>query len=136
MKLAARRRFDEPETPEETLARMNAASEARAAHPSGPTTARETRSRAGFSGIPQPRWRVVCLGVWLVIAATLIIGGAVDHATDDSDASVVALGAAVIAWILLWWVGTSRTKGIPPDERTVLQRAFLWIWTRLPDASV
>jgi len=131
MKLLDVGRRESKETPEQTLARLNA--QTRAATPVDHVP---TKPSEGFgerlAHISQKQWRFVCVAVWLCIGMVawtvymLVFAYGPDRSSDD--AMLAAVFSTFGASLIFWQVGLVRTNHISPNKWTTLQCYFKRHW--------
>ena len=131
MKLFDISRRESQETPEQTLARLNARTLTATPVSQVPTVKSEGLGER-LADISQRRWRLICVAVWLCIAMVAwIVFMLVDAYWPDStsdDAMTAAFVATVVAFFAFWKTGIARTNHISPNEWTTLQRSFKYRW--------
>lgn len=126
------------ETPQQTLARLNAGTRTATPVAHGPTKPSEGFGER-LAHISQRRWRIICLAFWpSAVCMAVMVFGLVDdywpNSTPD-DAGVAMLFAFGVAVLGFWLVGATRTAHIDPSEWTALQRASKHVWSSTPSAT-
>ena len=135
MKLLDTGRRESQETPEQTLARLNAGTCTATPVNHVPTKPSEGLGER-LARISQRRWRLICVTFWPCVAlVAVIVFGLVDAyrpiSTSD-DAGVAAYIMIAAAAMTLWVFGVTRTEHMDPAERTTIQRASKYMWEHLP----
>ena len=135
MRMLGVSRRESQETPEQTLARLNAGTSSATWVDQTPT--RPPQSFAERSArIPQWRWRIICVAFWPFAAFFAItVFGLVDafwpRSTPD-DAGVAMLIAFGVTVAAFWRVGVRRTEQIDPGDWTPIQRVSKNAWQHTP----